>query len=77
MPGPEDPVPSTANNTPVIVGIYGIPSSGKTFLLHQLEQKLGREHFEFYEGSRIIAHLVPGGLDRFCKMAEPDKLVWR
>ncbi|KAI1736867.1 uracil phosphoribosyltransferase-domain-containing protein [Xylaria scruposa] len=77
MPGPEDPAPFTANNAPVIVGIYGIPGSGKTFLLHQLEQELGREHFEFYEGSRMIAHLVPGGLDHFREMAESDKLIWR
>ncbi|KAI0431299.1 uracil phosphoribosyltransferase-domain-containing protein [Xylaria sp. FL1042] len=77
MPGPEESVPSTANNAPLVVGIYGIPGSGKTFLLHQLEQELGREHFEFYEGSRMIATLVPGGLDRFRQMTEQDKLIWR
>ncbi|KAI1291201.1 uracil phosphoribosyltransferase-domain-containing protein [Xylaria venustula] len=70
MPGSEKSVSSTANNVPVIVGIYGIPGSGKTFLLHQLEQELGPEQFEFYEGSRMIASLVPGGLDRFREMTD-------
>ncbi|KAI3338761.1 uracil phosphoribosyltransferase-domain-containing protein [Ustulina deusta] len=77
MPGSEGPIMSAANKAPVIVGIYGIPGSGKTFLLHQLEQELGREHFEFYEGSKMIATLVPGGLDRFREMTEQGKLIWR
>ena len=77
MPGSEKSVSSTANNAPVIAGIYGIPGSGKTFLLHQLEQELGREQFEFYEGSQMIASLVPGGLSRFREMTEQDKLIWR
>ncbi|KAK5634803.1 hypothetical protein RRF57_010516 [Xylaria bambusicola] len=77
MPGSEESVSSTANNAPVIVGIYGIPGSGKTYLLHRLEQELGQEQFEFYEGSRVIASLVPGGLDRFREMTEQDKLIWR
>ncbi|KAI1345648.1 uracil phosphoribosyltransferase-domain-containing protein [Xylaria sp. FL0043] len=77
MPGSEKLVTSTANNVPVVVGIYGIPGSGKTFLLHQLEQELGREHFEFYEGSRMIASLVPDGLDGFHKMTKQDKVTWR
>ncbi|KAI0811596.1 uracil phosphoribosyltransferase-domain-containing protein [Xylaria sp. FL0064] len=74
MPGSEDSVSSTASNVPVIVGVYGIPGCGKTFLLHQLEQELEREHFEFYEGSRMIASLVPGGLDGFHKMTKRDKV---
>ncbi|KAI1274066.1 uracil phosphoribosyltransferase-domain-containing protein [Xylaria sp. FL0933] len=70
-------VSSTASSVPVVVGIYGIPGSGKTFLLHQLEQELGREHFEFYEGSRMIASLAPDGLDGFHKMTKRDKVTWR
>ncbi|KAG0636937.1 uracil phosphoribosyltransferase-domain-containing protein [Tuber brumale] len=61
----------------VVVGIYGVPGSGKTFLLDQLKNELGQEHFEFYEGSNMIANLVPGGLDAFKKLNEQEKLHWR
>ena len=36
----------------VVVGIYGIPGSGKSYLLKQLENELGKEHFAYYEGSK-------------------------
>ncbi|KAJ3579822.1 hypothetical protein NPX13_g746 [Xylaria arbuscula] len=78
MPGSEESVSSNANNSaPVIVGIYGIPGSGKTFLSHQLKQELGLEHFEFFEGSQVIASIVPGGLDLFRQMSDPEKFEWR
>lgn len=88
MPGPSaDPQlnqstalesrPASNNNKAVVVGLYGIPGSGKTFLLDQLKQKLGQEHFEFYEGSKMITDLVPGGLDAFQKQEEQEKMYWR
>lgn len=64
-------------NKPVVVGIYGIPGSGKTYLLNQLKQKLGEEFYKFYEGSDMIASVVPGGLDAFHKLDEKGKLSWR
>lgn len=66
----------TAHNRPVIVGIYGLPGSGKTFLLNQLKPNLG-EAFAFYEGSEVIADIVPGGLEAFQKLEEQDKVNWR
>ena len=62
---------------PVVVGLYGVPGAGKTFLLKQLEQQLGQTHFAFYEGSNMIAAVVPGGLDVFQKMEEQEKRHWR
>jgi adenylylsulfate kinase-like enzyme len=62
---------------PVVVGLYGIPGSGKTFLLDRLKQKLGEEHFNFYEGSRMIATLLPGGLGAFQKLEEQEKVKLR
>jgi uracil phosphoribosyltransferase/phosphoserine phosphatase len=59
------------------VGIYGIPGSGKTFLLNQLKQKLGEERYEFYEGSNMISSLVPGGLAAFQKLDDNEKLNLR
>lgn len=66
-----------SNNKAVVVGLYGIPGSGKTFLLEQLKKKLGEEDFAFYEGSQMIATLVPGGLDEFKKLEEREKIYWR
>lgn len=65
-----------SNNKAVVVGLYGIPGSGKTFLLELLKQELG-EDFAFYEGSQMIATLVPGGLDEFQKLEEREKMYWR
>lgn len=62
---------------PTVVGIYGIPGSGKSTLLNQLENELGTDHFTYYEGSTVIAGLVPGGLAAFKKMSEQDKKHWR
>lgn len=67
----------SSNSKPIVVGLYGLPGSGKTFLLQQLKQELGKEHFSFYEGSQVIASIVPGGLDAFQKLEEREKLSWR
>lgn len=86
MPGPTaDPQLSeltaleslSASNNKVVVGLYGVPGSGKTFLLNQLKQEVGREYFAFYEGSEVIAAVVPGGLDAFQKLEEQKKEYWR
>jgi len=68
---------SACNSKAVVVGLYGVPDSGKTFLLDQLKQELGQEYFAFYEGSEMIATVVPGGLDAFQKLEEREKLHWR
>lgn len=68
---------SASNNKAVVIGLYGLPGSGKTFLLEQLKQELGQEDFAFYEGSKMIASLVPGGLDAFQKLEEREKMHWR
>jgi uracil phosphoribosyltransferase/phosphoserine phosphatase/adenylate kinase len=68
---------SASNDKAIVVGLYGVPGSGKTFLLDQLKKGLGQEHFAFYEGSEMIANLVPGGLDAFQKLEEEEKVHWR
>lgn len=86
MPGrTADPPPNplealeglSASNKAVVIGLYGVPGSGKTFLLDQLKQKLGEEHFAFYEGSQMIAKVVPNGLDEFRELDERKKTYWR
>jgi uracil phosphoribosyltransferase/phosphoserine phosphatase/adenylate kinase len=68
---------SASQKKTVLVGLYGIPGSGKSFLLNQLKQELGDENFAFYEGSEMIATAYPGGLDAFQKLVEPEKLRYR
>ena len=50
---------------PKIMGLYGIPGTGKTHLMRQLQQRLEKDHFAFFEGSEILHKLVPGGLSAF------------
>jgi GTPase SAR1 family protein len=61
----------------IIIGIYGIPGSGKTFLINQLKQWLEKEPFNFWDGSQVIATFVPGGLVAFHKLEEEEKRHWR
>ncbi|KAF8898293.1 uracil phosphoribosyltransferase-domain-containing protein [Mucidula mucida] len=62
---------------PTVVGLYGVPGCGKTRMMQNLKTSLGEEQFAYYEGSEIIASLVPGGLDVFKRMGKDDKAVWR
>ena len=69
---------SASGHKSVIVGLYGIPGSGKTFLLNQLKQELeDSRQYAFYDGSDVIASVVPGGLHAFEAMEEQDKTQWR
>jgi putative protein kinase ArgK-like GTPase of G3E family len=52
----------------IVIGIYGIPGSGKTFLVNQFKQRLENEPFTFWDGSQVIATVVPGGLGAFHKL---------
>jgi len=69
--------PSIDHEKPIVIGIYGVPGSGKTYLLNKLKGDLGEIDFILYEGSQVINDLVPGGLDAFKKMPEPEKARWR
>lgn len=68
---------SPSDRKAVVVGLYGLPGSGKTFLLNQVKQELGQTHFAFYEGAEMIATVVPGGLGAFHGMDEREKAQWR
>ncbi|KAK6955502.1 hypothetical protein Daesc_003142 [Daldinia eschscholtzii] len=66
-----------ASPKPVVIGLYGLPGSGKSFLLNQLKGELNEGIFKFYEGSEVISSLVPGGLDAFKELDEPNKEHFR
>lgn len=53
---------STSDHKAVIVGLYGVPGSGKIVLL---KRELVLTHFAFYEGSMMIVTIVPGDLTHF------------
>lgn len=68
---------STTSTKPKVIGIYGVPGAGKTFLYNQLKRELGETDFYFFEGSEVIAGLVPGGLEAFKQSDDQEKTQWR
>jgi uracil phosphoribosyltransferase/phosphoserine phosphatase/adenylylsulfate kinase-like enzyme len=68
---------SVSNGKSVVIGLYGISGSGKTYLLEQLKDKLPQEGFAFYDGSGMIAKTIPGGLEEFQRLDEREKIHWR
>ncbi|KAF7328588.1 Uracil phosphoribosyltransferase [Mycena sanguinolenta] len=71
---------STGSKAPMVIGLYGVPGCGKSYLLSQLKaySEYSQNEFIFYEGSAIIDLLVPnGGLDAFKRMGARDKTHWR
>ena len=70
-------VSSASNRKAVVIGLYGLPGSGKTYLLNQLKQEFGKSNWAFYEGSEMIDSVVPGGLNAFQLMEEQEREHWR
>lgn len=60
-----------------VVGIYGIPGSGKSFILNELRDRLPAKHFSFHEGAFVISQLIDGGLRAFGDLSEPTKTMYR
>ncbi|GKZ44518.1 hypothetical protein AbraIFM66951_006722 [Aspergillus brasiliensis] len=72
-PAPPSPPPPA----PLIIGLYGVSGSGKTFIMKKLEQELGEMRLAFFEGSEVIASVTTGGLDAFKKLDEAGKAEYR
>lgn len=74
-PTTETQQPTTMpNGKPVIIGLYGVPGCGKTYLLKKLKEILDEGKVGFFEGSAIIDHLVTGGLDKFRTLNDEEKI---
>jgi uracil phosphoribosyltransferase/adenylate kinase/phosphoserine phosphatase len=73
--------PENTANQPTIIGIYGLPGSGKTTTLKQLENALNDDPqgFHFIEGSEMIKKSLPQGvtLETFKSQTEEVKLSVR
>ncbi|KAH8430781.1 uncharacterized protein LDX57_008444 [Aspergillus melleus] len=71
--------PATDNKQrkPIVIGLYGVPGCGKSYLLHKLSEELDTDSFSFYEGSEEIDSVAPGGLNNFKLMPENQKAQWR
>lgn len=62
---------------PTVVGLYGVPSSGKSFMMNYLKKHESFNYLAFYEGLEVIDSLVPGGLEAFKALGEQRKAAWR
>lgn len=62
---------------PFIIGLYGVPGSGKSYLLQMLGDTLNSSTCKVFEGSAMLESLVPGGLNVFKELPYDDKVVWR
>ncbi|RMZ15562.1 hypothetical protein D0860_01522 [Hortaea werneckii] len=62
---------------PVIIGVYGLPASGKTHLLNELRKVLDEYHFKFYDGSEMIERITDSGLAAFKQMSNAQKAITR
>ncbi|KAJ9302282.1 hypothetical protein DTO271G3_1148 [Paecilomyces variotii] len=60
-----------------VIGLYGIPGCGKSFLLNKLKKDLEESKFEFFEGSEEIDSVTPGGLDAFKKLGNVQQTHFR
>ncbi|RDW93100.1 ATP-binding protein [Aspergillus mulundensis] len=61
---------------PRLIGLYGIPGSGKTLAIDRLRRQLGLTEFEYFKGSDLI-HLATSGEVAFHKLDEPLKKHYR
>lgn len=49
---------TTSQHKPNVVGIYGLPGVGKSELVRQLEYKLDRDAFQYFEGAQTVNELT-------------------
>ena len=73
---------SSSNMTaskPTVIGIYGLPGSGKTTMLKLLRNALTEDHqrFHFIEGSEMIKKFLPQGVLRETLKSQSEEVKLR
>nr|POE56512.1 hypothetical protein CFP56_33484 [Quercus suber] len=68
---------SSRMEKPTIIGLYGLPGSGKTFTKDQLQKLDVDDDFLFYDGSAMIDLVVPGGRAAFKASTDLEKEKYR
>lgn len=73
------PFETSTTPKPTLIGIYGLPGSGKSTVLGRLKNSLPSDVFTIYEDSEIIASLMGSerGLDDFHALSEEEKTQYR
>ncbi|CBF78690.1 hypothetical protein AN7288.2 [Aspergillus nidulans FGSC A4] len=71
------PAHAAALAAPRVIGLYGLPGCGKSYIMDQLKQELGETDFEYFEGSKEISKVTPGGLDEFKMQDKYKQDHWR
>ena len=69
---------SVPRKKPLIIGIYGLPGTGKSTLMLNLQKRPDQEDYRhedytWHEGSEVIAKMIPDGLPAFKRLDEPGK----
>ncbi len=72
-------MPNFSPFKPTVIGIYGLPGAGKTYLLEMLKghADLKDQPFAFYNGSEVIETLMFKANLNFRELSEEDKTLYR
>ena len=65
---------SQSDQKPKVIGIYGLPGSGKTTLRKILEYRHALDHIKMFEGSETLQDVLPPGV-RLSVMDEDEKIL--
>lgn len=66
-----------ADNPPTMIGIFGVPGSGKHKMLDALKTILGEHHdFKFFDSSKKTIDLYPGTLAESRRSGDDEKENW-
>lgn len=71
---PPEPAPAQKHTRrPVVIGVFGIPGSGKTHLLREVTRELKYNGFAHYELRNAVAAVSPGGINTFRSMPNHEQ----